>query len=154
MKRVRFGRAAATLSVALVLVLVLGHGNDARATGFLDDVEDGRDAVASSAAAGVPDAAARAAAVQGLVATRSPASAGFTIGAVLAALDADVARGPVTRPRGERTVVEQQVRELLAAQAEAGIGNRALCLLSGRAEPKSLERQVRLVEPRWSCDRH
>lgn len=149
MKRVRFGRAAATL-----FVLVLAHGNDARAAGFLDEVADGRHAVTSSAAAAVPDAGTRAAAVQGLVAARSPASAGFTIGAVLAALDADLARDPGTRPRGERTLVEQQVRELLAAQAEAGIGNRALCLLSGRAEPKSLERQVRLVEPRWSCDRH
>ena len=152
MKRTRCGRAAATLSVALLLVLA--RGNAARAAGFLDDVEDGRHAVASSAAAAVPDAAARAAAVQGLVASRSPASAGFTIGAVLAALDADLAHDPGTRSRGERTLVEQQLRELLAAQAEAGIGNRALCLLSGRAEPKSLERQVRLVEPRWSCDRH
>lgn len=152
MMRARPGRAAATLSLALVLAFATGGG--ARAAGFLDDVEAGRHAVASSAAAAVPDAAARAAALHGLVASRSPASAGFTIGAVLAALDADLAQDPGTRSRGERTLVEQQVRELLAAQAEAGIGNRALCLLSARAEPKSLERQVRLVEPRWSCDRH
>lgn len=137
---------------ALPLALALALATDARAGGFLDDVEAGRAEVRARAAAAQPDAAARAAAARDVVAAHA-SSAGFTIGATLAALDADPARGSGTRSAAERTLVEQQVRELLAAQAEAGIGNRALCLLSGRTEPKSLERQVRLVEPRWSCER-
>lgn len=138
---------------AAALLLALGAA-DAGAHGFLDDVRAGRDAVQASAAATSSDTAARAAAVRDVVAAQAPPSVGFTIGATLAALDADLVRDRGARSRGERAVVAQQVRELLAAQAEAGIGNRALCLLSGRTEPKSLERQIRLVEPRWSCDRH
>ena len=145
MTRRLHGLAAAALILALAV--------DARAGGFLDDVETGRAEVKTRTAQTQPDAAARATAARDAVAAHTPASVGFTIGATLAALDADMARGPGRRSAAERTLVEQQVRELLAAQAEAGIGNRALCLLSGRPERKSLERQIRLVEPRWSCDR-
>jgi hypothetical protein len=92
--------------------------------------------------------------VQAVVVERGGASVGFTIGATLAALDLDLTSAPGSDAPGDRAVIEQQVRELLAAQREAGIGNRALCLLSGRSEPKSLESQIRLVEPRWTCERH
>ena len=145
--------AAASLVLGVAAALALGVA-DAHADGFLDDVEAGRSAVRATSAATRSDSApARAAAARDVVAAHAPPSAGFTLGATLAALDADLARDPGARSGAERAIVAQQVRELLAAQAEAGIGNRALCLLSGRTEPKSLERQVRLVEPRWSCDR-
>ena len=153
MRRRRPLAAASVALVFAVFAVALGVG-DARAGGFLDDVEAGRSAVRATAAATRPDsAAARATAARDVVADRAPASAGFALGATLAALDADLARDPGARSGTDRAIVAQQVRELLAAQAAAGIGNRALCLLSGRTEPKSLERQVRLVEPRWSCDR-
>ena len=58
---------------------------------------------------------------------------------------------PPPAQRGDRAVIEQQVRDLLQAQADAKIGNRALCLLSGRENPRSLEAQVRLVIPNWTC---
>lgn len=159
-------RRSRTRAAALVVAgaLLLASVGDARSAGFLDDVEAGRTAGASGVAA-AGDTAARASAVQGVLAAHDGATAGFAIGVLLAALDADLARGSAapdgdlarsTRARspGDRALVERHVRELLAAQAEAGIGNRALCLLSGRTEPKSLERQVRLVAPRWSCERH
>ena len=144
---------AAARAVTVAGVLVLAPLGAARAAGFLDDVEAGRSVGAASVAA-TTDGAARASAVQGVLAAHHEASAGFAIGVLLAALDADRTRASTTRSAGDRALVERQVRELLAAQADAGIGNRALCLLSGRTEPKSLERQVRLVEPRWSCERH
>ena len=150
--RRRHPLASAALVLGGALTLALGVA-DAHADGFLDDVEAGRGAVRAASAATRSDSTASAAVARDVVAAHTPASAGFTLGATLAALDADLARDPGSRSAAERAIVEQQVRELLAAQAEAGIGNRALCLLSGRTEPKSLERQIRLVEPRWSCDR-
>lgn len=149
--RWRSRTGVATLAVAGALLLA--PVGAARGAGFLDDVDAGRTAGATGVAA-AGDGAARASAVQSVLAAHDGASAGFTIGVLLAALDGDLARGAGARSAGDRALVERQVRELLAAQAEAGIGNRALCLLSGRAEPKSLERQVRLVAPRWSCERH
>ena len=148
--RRRHPLASAALVLGGALTLALGVA-DAHADGFLDDVEAGRGAVRAASAATRSDSTA--AVARDVVAAHTPASAGFTLGATLAALDAELARDPGSRSAAERAIVEQQVRELLAAQAEAGIGNRALCLLSGRTEPKSLERQIRLVEPRWSCDR-
>jgi len=143
-------RAAA---LAVAGALALAPLADARAAAFLDDVEAGRNAGAARVAAAT-DGAERASALQDVLLAHDRASAGFAIGALLAALDADLARGAATREPRDRALLERQVRDLLAAQAEAGIGNRALCLLSGRSEPKSLERQIRLAVPRWSCERH
>jgi hypothetical protein len=151
---VRGARARAQLFPVIAAVAALLLARDARATEFLDDVEAGRSAVTVCSAASHADAAAHAATLQTVLATHGPAASGFTIGATLATLDADLARGNAARSSGDRAIVAQQVRDLLAAQAEAGIGNRALCMLSGRAEPKTLERQIRLVEPRWSCEQH
>jgi hypothetical protein len=148
-RRTRTGVAALAVAGTLLLAPV----GAARGAGFLDDVAAGR-AAGGTAVAAAGGGAARASAVQGLLAAHGGASAGFAIGVLLAALDADLARGSAARSAGDRELVERQVGDLLAAQAEAGIGNRALCLLGGRTEPKSLERQVRLVAPRWSCERH
>ena len=144
--RVRAWCCVVALLPALLLVRVASAE-------FLDDVEAGRRAVTTRAAGSPADDTARAATLQSVLAAHAPAATGFTIGATLATLDAELARG-AARSSNDRALVTQQVRELLAAQADAGIGNRALCLLSGRTEPKSLERQIRLVEPRWSCEQH
>ncbi|MEW6268197.1 MAG: hypothetical protein AB1689_02725 [Thermodesulfobacteriota bacterium] len=133
--------------MALMLLLAL----PARAASFLEQVERGRAAVRASATAASGDAAARAAALDEAVRTGGGGSAAFALGASLAALDLDLEGDPASTRRGDRAAVERQVRTLLRAQAESGIGNRALCLLSGRSNPRSLEAQVRLVEPRWTC---
>jgi hypothetical protein len=148
------GARARALRFVIAVVPALLLARDARAAEFLDDVEAGRSAVTVRTAASPADTAAHAATLQTVLATHGPAATGFTIGATLATLDADLARGTAARSSGDKEIVAQQVRDLLAAQAEAGIGNRALCMLSGRAEPKSLERQIRIVEPRWSCETH
>lgn len=151
-RRMTPARIVATLVVTLGVALVGLSAGVAHGNGFLDDVAAGRAAAIASGADRAPDAGARSLALQDTLGRAATTSAGFTIGATLAVLDAELARGPARRGRADRALVEQQVRGLLAAQLEAGIGNRALCLLSGRADPKSLERQVRLVEPRWSCE--
>jgi hypothetical protein len=141
------GATCALGTVTLTLALAAG----ALGATFLDDVDRGKAAVAASGATSVQSAAARAAAVQNVVQKDGKASPAFTSGAALAVLDLDLESDPATHQRGDRAVIEQQVRDLLQAQAESKIGNRALCLLSGRSNPRSLEGQVRLVEPNWSC---
>lgn len=148
-------RSVACLALATSLALVLAlDRTSASGADFLSEVERGRRAVVTSDAATQDGAAARAASVQSVLRTDGGASVGFTIGAILAALDLDLTSPPGSDAPGDRAVVEQQVRDLLAAQRAAGIGNRALCLLSGRSAPKSLESQIRLVERRWSCEKH
>jgi hypothetical protein len=142
-------RAACTVTAAVALALALGGGASA-ATTFLDDVDRGKAAVASSGAASLTGTAARAAAVSEAAAKDGKPSPAFTIGTILAALNLDLEK-PTEHLAGDRAVVEQQVRDLLAAQAESKIGNRALCLLSGRDNPRSLEAQIRLVVPNWTC---
>ena len=139
----------ATMVAAVTIALALATG--AHAATFLDDVDRGKAAVAASGVASLDGATARAAAVQSTVDKDGKSSPAFTIGAILAALNLDLESAPATHQAGDRAVIEQQVRDLLAAQAESKIGNRALCLLSGRANPRSLEAQVRLVEPNWTC---
>jgi hypothetical protein len=139
-------------AVALALVLALaGAALPARAASFLDEVDRGRSSVASADVASLPGAAARAAAVDGVVRRAGGANPAFAIGALLAALDLDLASDPAHGASGDRAVVERQVRDLLRAQAQSRIGNRALCLLSGRKEPRTLEAQIQLVDPAWSC---
>jgi hypothetical protein len=123
----------------------------ARAASFLAEVDRGRSSVARADVAALPGAAARAAAVDRVLRGDGTAGPAFTIGALLAALDLDLASHPAHGARGDRAVVERQVQDLLRAQAESRIGNRALCLLSARKEPRTLEAQIRLVEPGWSC---
>lgn len=150
--RDRQARIAAALVTSLAIELALLPAARARADGFLDEIAAGRAAATASGVAAAGDASARGIALELTLARQASERAAFTIGAILAALDADLTSPPASRPRGSRTIVARHVRRLLAAQMEAGIGNRALCLLSGRSDPKSLERQVRLVEPRWSCE--
>lgn len=147
---VRTVRALATASLA-ALAFGAALATPARGAGFLEEVDRGRAALLASGAAPADGAGARAAAVQSVIAKEAVSSPAFAIGASLAALDLDLDGDPALGQKGDRALVEQQVRDLLRAQAEAGIGNRTLCLLSGRSNPRSLEGQIRLVEPGWSC---
>ncbi|HEY8514516.1 MAG TPA: hypothetical protein VIS07_03275 [Candidatus Binatia bacterium] len=143
--------AVAAVVAALTLTLAPGPlARVAHAGSFLDQVERGKAAVLGNARAVTGDAATRAAVVDETVYASGGGSAAFALGAALAALNLDLEDGNRGR-RGERAAIARQVQTLLRAQAETGIGNRALCLLSGRTHPRSLEAQIRLVEPRWSC---
>ena len=149
-----FGKAAArSLVAAGVCAFTLSLAPAAQASGstFIDEVDRGKAALNASGAASLDGAGARASAVQSVVAKESKSSPAFAIGASLAALDLDLDSDPKAGKEGDRALVEQQVRDLLAAQAESKIGNRALCLLSGRSNPRSLEAQIRLVVPGWTC---
>jgi hypothetical protein len=142
--------ARTAIVVAGALGLAIALGGAAQGATFLDEVDRGKAAVAASGAATMSAKAARAAAVTDAVTTDGKESPAFAIGANLAALNLDIEK-PTPRAPGDRAVTQQQVRDLLTAQAESKIGNRALCLLSGRTNPRSLEAQMRTVEPGWTC---
>jgi len=136
---------------ACALTLLLQLAAPARGATFLDQVDRGKAALLASAAASADGAGARAAGVRSVIEKEDKSSPAFAIGASLAALDLDLDSDPSLGKDGDRALVEQQVRDLLRAQADAKIGNRSLCLLSGRANPRSLEAQIRLVQPGWTC---
>lgn len=137
--------------LALLAAVAASAAAPARAASFLDELERGRSSAAALGLAALPGAVARASAVERLVGGDGGRSPAFTLGALLAALDADLTSDPAAAASGDRAVVEGQVRALLRAQAASGIGNRALCLASGRKQPRTLEEQIRLFVPGWSC---
>jgi len=157
-RRTRFGfgesaglaRLAAFGMLAAVLSLILS--GSALASSFLDEVDRGRAAVLGGGSAELASAQGRTTVVDAAVASEdSPA---FALGAGLAALSLDLGDGGARAPvatKGDRAAVERQVRVVLKAQASLGIGNRAVCLLTGRPDPRSIEALIRLVEPAWSC---
>ena len=138
------------LAAAIGILLALEAGAAAPVS-FLDEVDRGRAAVDSAGGARLESASARAGEVDSILGREPAASPAFRLGALLASLDADIEAGTVGLSGRNRAAVEGQVRKLIEAQAAAGIGNRALCLLSGRPDPRSIEKLVRLVEPGWSC---
>ncbi len=138
-------------ALALLAAVTSAAPTPARAASFLQELDRGRSSVAALGLATLPGAAARAAAAERLVRDQGEPTPAFTIGALLAALDADLTIDPAETTSGDRAVVERQVRALLDAQAASGIGNRALCLASGRKQPRTLEQQIRLLVPGWSC---
>lgn len=147
----RCARAARRVLVSTLLAVAVSSAAPARGAGFLEEVDRGRSALLASGAASADGAGARASMVQSVIAKDASASPAFAIGASLAALDLDLDGDPKRGAKGDRALVEQQVRDLLRAQADSGIGNRTLCLLSGRSNPRSLEAQIRLVVPDWTC---
>jgi len=147
----RPARATRYALVLTALALGVSPATLVHGAGFLDEVDRGRSALLASGAASADGAGARASAVQSVIAKDASSSPAFAIGASLAALDLDLDGDPNLGAKGDRALVEQQVRDLLQAQKEIGIGNRTLCLLSGRSNPRSLEAQIRLVVPGWTC---
>ena len=121
------------------------------ASSLVDDVERGRDAVREANVSALPDTASRAGAVDALVDHATQEGEGYLLGARLAGLGIELDKQAGPPGAGDRAILARQAGEVLKSQAKLGLGNRALCLLSGRPDPVSIERLLRLAEPGWSC---
>lgn len=142
--RIAWALAGGALLAALSLPVA-----PATASSFLDEVERGRASVKAAGIAKLDSAQARTQAIDDLVARDDPGSAAFQLGAQLEGLDLELDQGPFRSV--DRPAVERQVRSVLAAQESIGLGNRAVCLLSGLSDPKQIEKLMRLAAPGWTC---
>ncbi|MBY0275482.1 hypothetical protein K2Z84_09075, partial [Candidatus Binatia bacterium] len=95
-------RIVAALVMTLAAALVGLSAGVAHGSGFLDDVAAGRAAAIASGVGRAPDASARSLALQDTLGRAAITGAGFTIGATLAVLDAELASAPARRSRDER----------------------------------------------------
>lgn len=141
--------ATRALACGALLAALCFASAPATASSFLDEVERGRASVKSAGIASLDDADARSQAIDSLVAREDPGSAAFQLGAQLEGLDLELDRGPFQS--ADRPAVERQVRAVLTAQETIGLGNRAVCLLSGLSDPKQIEKLMRLAAPGWTC---
>ncbi|HZR80439.1 MAG TPA: hypothetical protein VFD92_05005 [Candidatus Binatia bacterium] len=137
--------------IALAFAMTLSSGI-ASGSSFMDDVDRGRASVLSAPSGDAATVAGRATLAES-AATRDESPA-YALGAGLAALSLDLDDKSARRSKADRALLERQVHVVLNAQAAAGIGNRAVCLLSGRSDPRSIEALMRLVDPAWSCGAH
>ena len=123
------------------------------AKGAIDEIEQGMRDVRGGSVPQLATAAARADAAD-VTATknqdRGPAyDFGFRLGALLLELDSNVASNS-----GDRPAVEREVREVVAAQQKLGLSDRAVCLISGLADPSSFQSLMRLGAPEFTCGHH